>query len=69
MFKSSSCHIDTAHLWPYRVTQQKVARSWSAQVDLMDRYPELKLSCTSAQQYKWLEKVLSCVRNNIKTLT
>lgn len=26
------CHIDTAWLWPWRVTQQKVARSWSSQV-------------------------------------
>ena len=63
MFKSSSCHIDTAHLWPYHVTQQKVARSWSTQIDLMDRYPELRFSCTSAQQYKWLEEVFLAARN------
>lgn len=25
----SNCHIDTAWLWPFRVTQQKTARSWS----------------------------------------
>ncbi|KAG8743759.1 Glycoside hydrolase, 38 vacuolar alpha mannosidase [Ceratobasidium sp. 414] len=30
------CHIDTAWLWPYSVTQQKVARSWSTQL-----YPPL----------------------------
>ncbi|KAI8992732.1 glycosyl hydrolases family 38 N-terminal domain-containing protein [Trametes punicea] len=51
------CHIDTAWLWPYRVTQQKVARSWSTQVDLMDRYPEHRFTCSQAQQYKWLEQV------------
>ncbi|KAI9447174.1 glycosyl hydrolases family 38 N-terminal domain-containing protein [Lactarius psammicola] len=51
------CHIDTAWLWPYRVTQQKVARSWSTQVDLMDRYPEHRFACSSAQQYKWLEQL------------
>ncbi|TFK83854.1 glycoside hydrolase family 38 protein [Polyporus arcularius HHB13444] len=50
------CHIDTAWLWPYRVTQQKVARSWSTQVDLMDRYPEHRFTCSQAQQYKWLEQ-------------
>ncbi|KAG6879102.1 hypothetical protein C0992_005185 [Termitomyces sp. T32_za158] len=44
-------------LWPYRVTQQKVARSWSTQVDLMDRYPEHRFTCSSAQQYKWLEQL------------
>lgn len=52
-----SCHIDTAWLWPYRVTQQKVARSWATQVDLMERYPEHRFTCSSAQQYKWLEQV------------
>lgn len=58
----SSCHIDTAWLWPYHVTQQKVARSWSTQVDLMERYPEHNFTCSSAQQYKWLEEVSSFLR-------
>lgn len=51
------CHIDTAWLWPYSVTQQKVARSWSTQVDLMNRYPEHRFTCSSAQQFKWLEQL------------
>ncbi|KAI0248419.1 glycoside hydrolase family 38 protein [Lactifluus subvellereus] len=51
------CHIDTAWLWPYHVTQQKVARSWSTQVDLMERYPEHRFACSSAQQFKWLEQL------------
>ncbi|KAI0799601.1 glycosyl hydrolases family 38 N-terminal domain-containing protein [Irpex lacteus] len=50
------CHIDTAWLWPYSVTQQKVARSWSTQVDLMERYPEHRFTCSQAQQFKWLEE-------------
>ena len=41
------CHIDTAWLWPYRVTQQKVARSWSTQLDLFDR-------CESCCSYDYL---------------
>jgi alpha-mannosidase len=44
-------------LWPYRVTQQKVARSWSTQVDLMERYPEHRFVASQAQQFKWLEQV------------
>lgn len=44
-------------LWPYRVTQQKVARSWSTQVDLMERYPEHRFVASQAQQWKWLEQV------------
>ncbi|KAJ7113374.1 glycoside hydrolase family 38 protein [Mycena epipterygia] len=50
------CHIDTAWLWPYSVTQQKTARSWATQLDLMERYPEHRFACSQAQQYKWLEE-------------
>ena len=50
----------SCRLWPYRVTQQKVARSWSTQVDLMERYPEHRFTCSQAQQYKWLEQVVTC---------
>ncbi|KAG1744557.1 glycoside hydrolase family 38 protein [Suillus paluster] len=52
----SYCHIDTAWLWPYSVTQQKTARSWSTQIDLMERYPEHRFACSQAQQFKWLEE-------------
>ncbi|WOO79962.1 Alpha-mannosidase [Vanrija pseudolonga] len=51
------CHIDTAWLWPFSVTQQKSARSWSAQCDLMDRYPEYVFSATQPQQFKWVEQL------------
>ncbi|KJA22158.1 glycoside hydrolase family 38 protein [Hypholoma sublateritium FD-334 SS-4] len=60
------CHIDTAWLWPYRVTQQKVARSWATQVDLMERYPEHRFSCSSAQQYKWLENLYPPLFEKVK---
>jgi alpha-mannosidase len=50
-------HIDTAWLWPFSVTQQKSARSWSTQLDLMNRYPEHRFSATQAQQFKWLEQL------------
>ncbi|KAF7337346.1 Glycoside hydrolase family 38 protein [Mycena sanguinolenta] len=50
------CHIDTAWLWPYSVTQQKTARSWATQIDLMERYPEHRFACSQAQQWKWLEQ-------------
>lgn len=50
------CHIDTCWLWPFAETKRKVARSWSNQCDLIDRYPELRFVCSQAQQYKWLEQ-------------
>lgn len=60
------CHIDTAWLWPFSATQQKVARSWSTQVDLMERYPEHRFACSSAQQYKWLEQLYPKLFERVK---
>ena len=49
------CHIDSCWLWPWAETKRKVARSWSTQCDLMERYPEFRFCCSQAQQFKWLE--------------
>lgn len=49
-----NCHIDTAWLWPYAETRRKVTRSWTSQLDLMEKYPEYKFVTSQAQQYKWL---------------
>jgi alpha-mannosidase len=50
------CHIDTCWLWPWDETRRKVARSWSNQCDLIDRYPEYRFTASSAQQFKWLKQ-------------
>ncbi|KAF5391900.1 hypothetical protein D9757_001700 [Collybiopsis confluens] len=60
------CHIDTAWLWPYRVTQQKVARSWATQVDLMERYEEHRFASSQAQQYKWLKELYPLLFDRVK---
>jgi alpha-mannosidase len=60
------CHIDSAWLWPFRVTQQKVARSWSTQVDLMERFPEHRFAASSAQQWKWLEQLYPLLFEKVK---
>ena len=60
-------HIDTAWLWPFSVTQQKSARSWSTQCDLMDRYPEHRFSATQAQQFKWVEVLYPSLFARIKS--
>ncbi|RUS25743.1 hypothetical protein BC938DRAFT_471724, partial [Jimgerdemannia flammicorona] len=49
-----NCHIDTAWLWPFAETKRKVARSWSSQIRLMDRYPDYKFACSQVQQYEYL---------------
>lgn len=59
-------HIDTAWLWPFSATQQKVARSWSTQLDLMERYPEFKFTASTAQQYIWLEELYPDLFERIK---
>ncbi|KAI0972557.1 glycoside hydrolase family 38 protein [Xylaria arbuscula] len=55
VFGIGHCHIDTCWLWPWAETKRKVARSWSSQCDLIDRYPEHNFACSQAQQYKWLK--------------
>jgi alpha-mannosidase len=62
------CHIDSAWLWPYSVTQQKVARSWATQVDLMERYEEHRFAASSAQQYKWLEQVRLALHSSARSV-
>lgn len=54
VFGIGHCHIDTAWLWPFGETRRKVVRSWTTQMDLMDRYPEYQFVASQAQQYKWL---------------
>lgn len=60
------CHIDTCWLWPWAETKRKVARSWSNQCDLMERYPEHRFAVSQAQQYKWLEKYYPPVFDRVK---
>ncbi|WOO86295.1 Alpha-mannosidase [Vanrija pseudolonga] len=60
------CHIDTAWLWRYTQTQQKIGRSWSSQVDLMNRYPEHQFAASSAQQFVWLKEYYPSLFDAVK---
>ena len=66
VFATGHCHIDTCWLWPWAETKRKVLRSWMNQCDLMDRYPELRFTCSSAQQYKWLETIYPAAFDRVK---
>ncbi|KAK3695377.1 glycoside hydrolase family 38 protein [Podospora appendiculata] len=66
VFGVGHCHIDSCWLWPFAETKRKVARSWSNQCDLMDRYPELHFACSQAQQYKWLKELYPYVFDRVK---
>jgi len=60
------CHIDTCWLWPWAETKRKVARSWSNQCDLIDRYPEYRFCASQAQQYKWLKQYYPALFDRVK---
>ena len=47
-------HIDSAWLWPVRETKRKCARTFSNVCWLLERYPQLVFSCSSAQQFQWI---------------
>ncbi|GAA5936917.1 hypothetical protein JCM1841_001406 [Sporobolomyces salmonicolor] len=65
-FAIGNCHIDTAWLWTFSQTRQKSARSWSTQLDLMNRYPEHRFVASQAQQFAWLEKDYPLLFDKIK---
>ncbi|MEQ3548910.1 glycoside hydrolase family 38 C-terminal domain-containing protein [Pseudonocardia nematodicida] len=47
-------HIDSAWLWPVRETVRKCARTFSNVLALAEEHPDLRFSCSSAQQYQWI---------------
>lgn len=56
VFCVGNCHIDTAWLWPFAETRRKVARSWSTQLDLIEKYPEYVFVASQAVQFQWLKE-------------
>lgn len=49
-------HIDSAWLWPVRETVRKCARTFSNMIELMDRNPDFRFACSSAQQFAWIKE-------------
>nr|WP_290367892.1 glycoside hydrolase family 38 C-terminal domain-containing protein [Spelaeibacter cavernicola] len=49
-------HIDSAWLWPIRETVRKCARTFSNMIELMDRRPDFRFACSSAQQFAWIKE-------------
>ncbi len=49
-------HIDTAWLWTFAQTREKVARSFSTVVRLMERYPEYKFMSSQPQLYEYIRE-------------
>lgn len=49
-------HIDVAWKWPLRQTREKVIRSWTNVLNLMDRYPEYKFMASTPQLYEYVSE-------------
>lgn len=48
-------HIDTGWLWPVRETVRKCARTFAAQLDLIERYPEYIFGASAPQHYAFIK--------------
>lgn len=49
-------HIDVAWLWTVAQTREKVARSFSTVLSLMEQYPEYKFMSSTPQLYKFIKE-------------
>jgi alpha-mannosidase len=49
-------HLDTAWLWPLEETYRKLVRTTTAQLRLLDDYPEHVFAHSQAQHYAWLKE-------------
>ena len=55
-FAIGHTHIDVAWLWTFVQTREKVQRSFSTVVHLMERYPQYKFMSSQAQLYEFLKE-------------
>lgn len=64
-------HIDAAWLWTVEQTKQKVARTFSTQLKLMDEYPEFKYLQSSVQFYSFIKErypeIFEKIKAKVKT--
>jgi alpha-mannosidase len=59
-------HLDTAWLWPLRITRLKMAHTTATQLQLIERYPEYVFVHSQASQYEWLEKQYPALFRRVK---
>ena len=59
-------HIDTAWLWPIRVTQKKLARTFSTVLQYMDQYPEFTFIMSQPQLYEYVKEYYPLIWSRLK---
>ena len=59
-------HIDTGWLWPVRETIRKCARTFSTQLDLIDKYPDYIFGASMPQHYQFMKDYYPNIFKRIK---
>lgn len=59
-------HLDTAWLWPLRVTELKMIHTTAVQLSNMERYPDYVFVHSQASQYQWLKDQQPALLERIK---
>jgi alpha-mannosidase len=59
-------HLDTAWLWPLSETIRKCARTFSSQIDLIEKYPDYIFGASQAQHYAFVKNYYPLLYKKIK---
>ena len=59
-------HIDTGWLWPVRETIRKCARTFTTQLDLIERYPDYVFGASMPQHYQFMKDFYPSIFKRIK---
>ncbi|MBC8182041.1 alpha-mannosidase [candidate division KSB1 bacterium] len=59
-------HLDTAWLWPLSETIRKCARTFSTQIDLIEKYPGYIFGASQPQHYAFVKKYYPALYEKIK---
>lgn len=60
-------HIDTAWLWPVKESIRKCARTFSTQLNLIEKYPEYIFGASQPQHYQFIKDHYPEIYQRIKT--
>lgn len=59
-------HLDTAWLWPIHETIRKCARTFSSQIELLEKYPDYIFGASQPQQYEFVKRYYPALYQKIK---
>ena len=59
-------HIDTGWLWPVKETIRKCARTFSTQLDIIDKYPDYIFGASQPQHYQFIKDYYPEIFERIK---